>query len=156
MCTSAAEIVPNLWLGNIKSSRNKQFLHEHEINCIVNCTKNYDFDQEAMLPSTQKIRIAISDTGTEQARTAFLEVVDKAVTFIYRCLIKGDRILVHCYAGKQRSPAIIVAFLIKYCEWSVKEALDAVNKQMQSHWPIEVDHYIAALEKYRTDIWLKL
>ena len=148
-CTSASEIIPHLWLGNIKSSRNRDFLHDQRITCIVNCTKNYDFDNDAMLPETQKIRVAISDTGTQEANQALLEVLDKVVTFIYKKLIKGDRVLVHCYAGKQRSPAIIVAFLIKYCDWTVTEALTAINGKMKNHWPIQTDHYLVALEKYR-------
>jgi protein-tyrosine phosphatase len=152
MCTSAAEIVPHLWLGNIKASRNATFLHDNEISCIVNCTKNYDFDQTAMIPGTKKIRIAISDTGTDEARQAFLELADRVSTAIYQRLVKGDHLLVHCYAGKQRSPAIILAFLIKYCDYNVDEALKAVNTRMKSHWKIEADHYIEALEKYRADL----
>lgn len=142
MCSSAAEILPNLWLGNIKASRNRDFIRSANINCIVNCTKNYDFDTEAILPDTKKIRIAVSDTGTPEANKAMADILDRAVTYIHKRLVCGDRVLVHCYAGKQRSPAIVVAFIMKYCEWSFKESLEAVQKSWKDACP---DHYLDAL-----------
>ena len=147
MCSSAVEIIPHLWLGNIKASRNADFLKDTKINCIINCTKNFDFDNEAMLPNTKKIRIAVSDTGTESANEALLSLLDKSVTYIQRQLVKGDIILVHCYAGKQRSPAVIAAYLIKYCEWPV----DKVLSIMKARWNVYPDHYLKALRQFHEE-----
>ena len=146
MCSSAVEIIPHLWLGNIKASRNGDFLRTYKVNCIINCTKNFDFHDEALLPNTQKIRIAVSDTGTEDANKALYSLLDKAVTYIQRQLVKGNTVLVHCYAGKQRSPAIVAAYLMKCCDWPV----DKVLALMKEQWGLMPDHYIPALT------WLKL
>lgn len=140
MCSSAVEIIPHLWLGNVKASHNLNFLKVSNITCIINCTKNFDF-YDKLPANTQKIRIAISDTGTEEANRALYSLLDKAVTYIQRQLIKGNRVLVHCYAGKQRSPAIVAAYLIKYCEWSTDEVLTLMNEK----WGANPDHYIPAL-----------
>jgi hypothetical protein len=145
MCSSAVEIIPNLWLGNIKASRNRDFLHDYKINYIVNCTRNYDFDPSAMLPCTKKIRLPLSDTGTEEANHEMYVLLDKAVTYIQRQLINGDHILVHCYAGKQRSAAVIVAYLIKYAGLTVKEGMDVIYNKWQSR----PDRYNNALTRFR-------
>lgn len=144
-CSSAAEILPNLWLGNIKASRNKEFLHRNKINCIINCTKNYDFDATAILPNTKKIRLPISDTGTPEASSALLALLNRTVTYIHNQLINGDRILVHCYAGKQRSVAVIVAYIMKYAGLPMECALDVVNKLWNNVYP---DHYLTALSSF--------
>ena len=137
---SAVEIIPNLWLGNVKASLNKDFIEENGITHIINCTKNVKFAQESL----KKVRISLSDTGTEQANTEMINVLDKATTYIYSELLKGHRLLVHCYAGKQRSVAIIVAFIAKYCEWSIQKALDATGNK----WPYLPDRYIEALKRW--------
>jgi hypothetical protein len=145
MCSSAVEILPHLWLGNIKASRNREFLHQYKINCIVNCTKNFDFDADAMLAETKKIRIAVSDTGTPEANQDLLVLLDRGVTYIHRQLTRGDHVLVHCYAGKQRSPAVIAAFLMKYCRLSVQKTLSIISERWQQAYP---DHYLPALKTF--------
>ena len=140
---SAVEILPNLWLGNIKASLNNDFLIKNNIKCIVNCTVNYQFNEK--LPANiKKIRLPVSDTGTQEANDTMLQYIDKTVTFIYRSLLKGDCILVHCYAGKQRSPTIIASFIIKYCECNYEQALHALSVK----WPFYPDHYIPALKTW--------
>jgi protein-tyrosine phosphatase len=153
MCSSAAEIVPNLWLGNIKASRNKDFIHKNKINCIINCTKNYDFDDTMLLPDTKKIRLPVSDTGTPEAEQELLKLLDRAVTYIQRQLINGDRVLVHCYAGKQRSVAVVVAYIIKYCSVNRDKALDVINRLWNNVYP---DHYLTALLSFAERLNLKL
>jgi protein-tyrosine phosphatase len=141
MCSSAVEIIPHLWLGNIKASRNADFIKNYKVNCILNCTKNFDFYHDILPPNTQKIRIAVSDTGTEDANNALFSLLDKAVTYIQRQLISGNTVLVHCYAGKQRSPAVVAAYLIKYCDWSHETVLTI----MKDRWGLNPDHYLMAL-----------
>jgi protein-tyrosine phosphatase len=140
---SVVEIIPHLYLGNIKSSLDLTFIREAKINCIINCTKNFNFI-ENLPENIKKIRISLSDTGTDEANECMLTILDKAVTLIYRELIKGNVILIHCYAGKQRSLAIVVAFLIKYSFLSKDEVLKFLFKR----WPYYPDHYEKALNAY--------
>jgi protein-tyrosine phosphatase len=149
MCSSAVEILPNLWLGNVKASRNRDFLHTYKINVIVNCTKNFDFDSTAILPETKKIRLAVSDTNTPEANRDMLALLDRAVTYIHRQLTRGDHVLVHCYAGKQRSPAVIAAFIVKYCEWPLDKSLKVIERLWNGVYP---DHYLSALKEFQSNI----
>jgi protein-tyrosine phosphatase len=75
-----------------------------------------------------------------------LSLLDRGVTYIHRQLVRGDRVLVHCYAGKQRSPAVITAYIIKYCEWPVDKALAVVGKLWNNVYP---DHYLDALTAFK-------
>lgn len=147
---SVVEIIPNLYLGNIKSAMNVKFIADAKITCIINCTKNFDFVEN--LPATiKKIRIPLSDTGTQQANDDMIRILDKAVELLYMKLVNEDVILIHCYAGKQRSLAIVSAFLIKYSFLSKDEVLNSIFKR----WPYYPDHYTTALDVFSTKISLK-
>ena len=39
----ADEILPNLWLGNIKAATDPKWLGERGIKCVFNCTKDIVF-----------------------------------------------------------------------------------------------------------------
>ena len=43
--------------------------------------------------------------------------------------LKNNGILVHCYAGKQRSACVIVGYLMKYGNLSMKNAILAVKSK---------------------------
>jgi hypothetical protein len=140
---SAIEIIPNLWLGNIKAGLNEEFIAFNKITHVINCTRNFGFVQE---PSITKVRIKVSDTGTEQATQEMTEILDKSIKYIYNKLLEGHRVLVHCYAGKQRSVAIVAAFISKYCNWSIQKSLEI----LESKWGYMPDRYIEALKRWHT------
>ena len=138
---SAVEIIPNLWLGNIKASLDLNFIKQKNIKCIINCTKNCNF-AEGLAGDIKKVRLLLSDTGTDEAREHMSLIIPKATKFIYRELIKGKVVLVHCFAGKQRSVAIIAAFLMEYGKYTSSEAL----KNLYKKWPHYPDRYIEAID----------
>lgn len=140
---SAVEIIPNLWLGNIKASLDLEFIKAKGIKCIINCTKNCNF-AEGLPVDVKKIRLLLSDTGTDEAREHMSLIIPKATKFIYRELIKGNVVLVHCYAGKQRSVAIIAAFLMDYAKYTSSEAL----KRLYKKWPHYPDRYTESIDRH--------
>jgi hypothetical protein len=46
---------------------------------------------------------------------------EQAYTFIDSAR-QSSHVLVHCQAGVSRSPAIVIAYLMRYCRWTVKRA----------------------------------
>ena len=53
--------------------------------------------------------------------------LDKESDLIYKHLQNNQSILVHCYAGKQRSASIIVAFLMKYARMSLNDSIMSIR-----------------------------
>lgn len=52
-------------------------------------------------------------------------------SFIDKALLSNRSVLVHCYAGVSRAPAIIMGYLIKNRRLTFDEAM----KQMHKEWP---------------------
>ena len=108
MTNVADEILPNLWLGNIRAATSPQWLGERGIQCVFNCTKDIPF-----VPTVpRQYRVPVDDNlQPEEIRNLELwsyEIVFKMV----REYKKGQPILVHCHAGMQRSAACMAMFLI--------------------------------------------
>lgn len=103
-----SKLLENLWLGDIQDAQNEQFIKSNNINVVVNCTKGLPFID---LPISFKYRIPVNDDLQEQS---FQEMFN-AMTYIIPVLVKhvnrGDRILIHCYAGVQRSAIVTLALL---------------------------------------------
>ena len=52
-----------------------------------------------------------------------------ATEFINKELKKNSIILVHCYAGRQRSASIIASYLMKYAKMNLKEAIISIRSK---------------------------
>jgi hypothetical protein len=122
------EILPNLFLGNMDYSLNIGFIQLNKINCVINCTINKPF----LDCIKYKYRIPIKDDKTDTEAYLLYLILDKVVEIIKQHIYKNDIILVHCYAGKQRSVSCILAFLMKYGNMN----LDIALKLLKARYPI--------------------
>ncbi len=109
------EIVDGIWLGNIDSAEDIQFLKSKGIKKILTVMNqvgpNYK-DEDGFIH--KKIEIIDYDT-------------QNIIQYIGECLkfIKGDdKILVHCMAGASRSASIIIAYIM----WTKKMKYDEAYK----------------------------
>lgn len=109
-----SEIREFLYVGsaNAITSANK-------FDLIINCTP----DMREPKQYKQFIRLPISDdpNDTENAfsiinETGVLAVIDTAI-------VNRQHVLVHCYAGEQRSCAIVACYLIRYQGMTSFEAI---------------------------------
>ena len=125
MFSAADEVIPRLWLGNIRAASDTDFLKQHHISAVFNCTKDLPF-----APGSQrKYRLPVDDNlQDEEIRNMELwapEVVLLAIDEYGR----GGRLLVHCAAGMQRSAAIVAMMLIVLKNIHADEAMDFVKQQ---------------------------
>ena len=101
-------IIPRLWLGNARASMDEDFIRHNNIVVVFNCTKNLPFSP--MIPI--KYRIPVDDNlQPEEIRNMTLwshETVYK----VMKEHNEGNTILIHCFAGMQRSAAIMGMYLI--------------------------------------------
>lgn len=104
----ATLILPGLWLGNRKAAANREFLQQNNITTVFNCTKDLPFDASIV----RQYRVPVDD-NLEAVEIANME--RWAPEIVYKLVSEykaGHKILVHCYAGMQRSAAVVAMMLI--------------------------------------------
>jgi predicted protein tyrosine phosphatase len=105
------EIIPNLWLGSRLAPVNQDIIHDKNIKLIINCTKDIDYYVDS---NVQTIRLAINDANTDESNRILGESIDNLTYLIDLYLNNNMGVLVHCYAGVQRSATVVLCYLIKY------------------------------------------
>ena len=119
---SVCQILSNLWLGDIRIAKNKLFFDENNIKVVINCSKDIPFYSNY----TNNIRISVDDSLKNKDINLLYEYIPKAVEYIHNNILESNNILIHCYAGKQRSASIVVAYLMKYGNLSLKDSILSV------------------------------
>jgi dual specificity phosphatase 12 len=129
---NANEIIPRLWLGNAKASMDEDFIRQKNITVVFNCTKNLPFSP--IIPI--KYRICIDD-NLEEEEIRNMELWSSEIAFkIMTEYIEGKTILVHCFAGMQRSAASVAFFLISYLKIRALDAMKMIKeKRMIAFYP---------------------
>lgn len=110
----ATEVLDGIYIGNHRSASSRSFLATTGTAGVVNCTANipnhFAFDE-----SLQYLRVPVHDNLANRDVNKLLTYFPVACEFIHKVrVIEGKPVLVHCQAGKQRSAAVVAAFLIKH------------------------------------------
>jgi len=134
------EIIPKLYLGNIYTVKEKDYLKSHSINYILNVT----LDVDNFFPTDFSYHnIAVKDSEHSNIHQYFNE----ANHFIERSLNRNDgSVLVHCKGGVSRSPTIIMAYLIYRYKLPFKKALYYMQSRKSGVNPN--DGFISQLMSY--------
>jgi dual specificity phosphatase 12 len=104
----AHEIIPGIWLGNKRAALNDKWLKQNNISVVFNATKDLPFS-----PSIKKqYRIPVDDNLQPEEIRNMTQWSHEAVYRVLEEQNKGNKILIHCAAGMQRSAAIMAMYLI--------------------------------------------
>jgi protein-tyrosine phosphatase len=116
------EILENLFLGSAAALQ-----YSHCFSMIVNCTR----EDEIRFPSYPKhcIRLPIDDKPDNWYD--FLSIINetKVLEEIHKKINKKESVLVHCYAGIQRSCTVVACYLIKYHGMKYNEAIHFIQNK---------------------------
>lgn len=114
------EVLPGMWVGSARDARDLPFLRT--ISLVVNCSKNIPF-YTTNIPG---YRVAVDDDPLENNQMVrFLVEVSRIID---EHLQRGQSVLVHCYAGMQRSSAVAAAYLMYKLFLGPEEAMRAIKK----------------------------
>ena len=166
MQDNAIEIIPNLFLGPYESAKDLQWIESKNILVVVNCSK--DLKDEFSLNLTKPIetapkevqdwllnnsfyiqyfRIPVDDQMSTSEIQAFILHLNEILPKVIELYKQGKPILVHCLAGNQRSPAFVVAFLMKFQGLSMKDAIKKVLQKKPNVFFFGSDiHFLEALQ----------
>lgn len=139
-----SEIIPGrLFLGDYDDVRDEEFLNKNKILTIICVARELTIKTNDMF--VEIYHFPIDDYSSSNIHEYFDTIAD---------LIKLKKnVLVHCLAGVNRSPTIVMAFLIKYQGMSPNEAFSYV-KQLRDE--IDPDpEFMKHLEKYYSTLTLR-
>lgn len=129
-----SEILPDfLYLGSYDNASRSELLKAQGISRILNT-----------VPSCQNLyRNSFVYHSLQDDKSLQF---DDAIQFLEQCEKEKARVLVHCMTGKSRSPAVVIAFLMKCKGWrltqsyqwvkerrSAVELTQAVSQQLQEY-----------------------
>jgi hypothetical protein len=121
----ANEILPRLWLGNVRASKDEDFIREKNIQVVFNCTKNLPFSP--LIPV--KYRVPVDD-NLEEEEIRNMELWSSEIAYkIIAEYKEGRTILVHCMAGMQRSAASVAFMMIAYMNLRGGEAMRIIKEK---------------------------
>jgi len=115
------EILKGLYIGNLRASKNRDFLDQHGITHVLTVAN----DIEPEFPKRYKYKIINVDDSTEDDLSQYFK---KCCSFIDKAR-KSGAVLVHCHAGISRSPSIAIAYLMYNEHMSYEEAMTFIKRR---------------------------
>lgn len=117
-----SEVLPSLYLCGACAIVRPETLENLEIKFVVNATVELP---DTPLPDEkpQYLRVAIKDSRESN----IIEYFDQVADMIEKIRQEDGKSLVHCVAGVSRSVSLILAYLMKYADMSLKNAFHHVR-----------------------------
>ena len=117
----ATEVLPNLFLGDLADAKRWQGLAITVLEY-----------RPPELP-TNVVHIPIVDTNNHEGSLDEVHVLfvqlETLVTVVDTAMVRGEKVLVSCGQGMERSPLAVVWYLFRRKEMSVKEAYRLVKEK---------------------------
>ncbi|CAF2720563.1 unnamed protein product [Rotaria sp. Silwood2] len=107
------EVIEDLYISGLESTTT---ILNKGIRCVINISS--ECPSQDLGPSVDYEKISIPDLPTTSIQPYFDRLTDR----IEQSLRQGRKTLVHCYVGRSRSASIILAYLMKYKQMSLREA----------------------------------
>ena len=117
----ASQVLPHLYLGNMKDASDVTVLSGLGIGYVLNVTSKPPCYE--MQPGITYKQLIADDNGLQNLRQFF----EEAFEFIDLAKSNSSGVLIHCQAGISRSPTIAVAYLMKYYPMAMSDAYKFVK-----------------------------
>lgn len=121
---NSTKIIDRLYLGNSCNARNYYDMQNDNIGLVVNaspCISNY-FSKEF-----EYLNVDVKDISGANILPYLLDTVNSMKEYISNH--PNRNILVHCFMGSSRSATIIIAYLIKFHNYSLEDAMQYVKEK---------------------------
>lgn len=106
------KITQQVYIGNFLDSQNTDAIKEEGIDVVLNVAKEIPLK---VYKSIQSEKVGLINANTPENKKNLIDVISKLKRFI----LLGKKVLVHCYAGKNRSAFVIAKALadINNTDW---------------------------------------
>jgi len=137
MATSPTEILPTLFLGSKEDSHRVDRLQELGITHILMVCEGKQFE----VPGCKLLIVPMDDSGHSDLEN----IMKKTFGFIKEAHDNG-KLMVHCFQGQNRSPTIVIAWLMNLRRESLFDAYKSVKDRRKIIHPHK--EYIQQLREF--------
>ncbi|XP_039591224.1 dual specificity protein phosphatase 12 [Polypterus senegalus] len=134
-------VLPRLFLGGAADVSEPRTLSESGITHLLTVDA-----EEPRLADSFKTKFVFA---LDESCTDLLSFLDECIQFISDALaLETNNVLVHCHAGVSRSAAVIIAFMMKTCKLTLKDAhvrLENIKSDIRVN-----DEFLHQLELYES------
>ncbi len=116
---NADEIIPGIWLGDRKASEDINFIDRFDIKVIINCTKSLP----SVFSKVKYYRIPVEDNLQKSEINKMYKYLIKIMPILESHYKNQETILIHCYAGIQRSAILTAAFLYRITRCPIRDII---------------------------------
>jgi hypothetical protein len=135
------EIVPRVYLASFEDA--KEF--EGSDAFVINCTK----DLPMVSTRGGGTRLYVDDhPSSEETMSANLPLMVRYIEESRDSPLSKDGVVVHCFAGQQRSAAVVAAYLIKTKGFTPQQAVDFIRTKKPDAFLGGV-HFMDSLVKFK-------
>lgn len=147
------KIMDRLYLGNFQAAKDRDFFKTKKITAVLNCTKDIP-NHFAHNKDIEYMRIPVEDSLKDKDFDLMHQYLPCIVEFIHKHVNIGkNNILVHCWAGRQRSSISVAAYLVAKYDMTPHDACKYVlDKRPESfHHGVSLN-FDGSLLKYYKDL----
>jgi len=115
------ELLPSLFLGSREDSLREGRLKELGITHILMVASGHQHP----VPNCKLLTVPMADNGN----TNLYDIMDRTFKFIKEGQSFSNKLLVHCNLGQNRSPTLVIAWLMQECKKSLHDAYTFVKEK---------------------------
>tara|TARA_Y100000994_G_scaffold210385_1_gene184254 strand:+ start:1991 stop:2512 length:522 start_codon:yes stop_codon:yes gene_type:complete len=119
---SIDEIDTNLYVGDIYTAMNKDYLKQHNFKNIISALEGFEgyYSDEF-----NYVLLELIDNDQQY----IIDNFDKTNKFIQDSIDNNEKILIHCVCGVSRSVTILAAYFIYTYKMTPEQAIDKIQKK---------------------------
>ena len=143
------KIMNRLYLGNFQAAKDKDFFKKKNIRAVLNCSRDIP-NHFANNRDIEYMRIPVEDSLKQKDYDLMFDFMPVIVAFIHKHIaVQKNNILVHCWAGRQRSAISVAVYLVDKYGLDPKEACKVVmDKRPEAFHFGKSLNFDQALNKY--------
>ena len=145
------QICPGLFLGGEESALDVRLHQKLSLALVVNCSNHIPFSKSANGRICHYVKVPVEDNLRVKEVNKMAKLLPSTIAKIHDTLADGKSVLVHCRLGRQRSAAVVAAYLMYRDGMTPENAMQMV-KELQPDAFQPFPNFSSALVEYHTHL----